>query len=105
MKALLVAPLALLLGGCATYGVGYSDPAYYGQPGYGYGYSQPAYAYPSFSAGYYYYDDRGQRHRHPDGRAYRDRDGDGIANRRDRDRDGDGVRNRDDRYPNNPRRH
>ena len=31
-----------------------------------------------------------------------DRDGDGIANRRDADRDGDGVPNRRDAAPNNP---
>lgn len=33
---------------------------------------------------------------------YRDRDGDGVANRYDRDRDGDGQRNSRDRRPNNP---
>lgn len=33
---------------------------------------------------------------------YKDRDGDGIANRYDRDLDGDGVRNSRDRRPNNP---
>ena len=31
-----------------------------------------------------------------------DRDGDGVANRRDADRDGDGVANRRDAAPNNP---
>jgi hypothetical protein len=36
------------------------------------------------------------------GRTRRDRDGDGIPNRRDRDRDGDGVPNRYDREPGNP---
>jgi len=34
----------------------------------------------------------------------RDRDGDGVRNRHDRDRDGDGVVNRNDRHPNNPNR-
>ncbi len=33
---------------------------------------------------------------------YKDRDGDGIANRYDRDRDGDGKRNSRDRKPDNP---
>lgn len=42
-----------------------------------------------------------------DGRAYqgRDRDRDGIPDRRDRDRDGDGVPNRQDRRPDDPRRY
>jgi hypothetical protein len=40
-----------------------------------------------------------------DNRVYRDRDGDGIPNRRDHDRDGDGIRNREDRQPNNPNRY
>lgn len=35
----------------------------------------------------------------------RDRDRDGVPDRRDRDRDGDGVRNRDDMSPNDPRRY
>lgn len=35
--------------------------------------------------------------------SYRDRDGDGVHNRRDRDRDGDGIRNWRDRYPDDPR--
>jgi hypothetical protein len=35
---------------------------------------------------------------------YGDLDRDGIMNRQDRDRDGDGVRNRRDSYPNNPNR-
>ncbi len=38
------------------------------------------------------------------GRAYRDRDGDGVPNRYDRDRDGDGTPNRYDERPNNPYR-
>ena len=40
-----------------------------------------------------------------DYRAYRDRDGDRVANRFYRDRDGDGVPNRYDRFPSNPRRY
>lgn len=36
---------------------------------------------------------------------YRDRDRDGIPDRRDRDRDGDGVPNRYDRRPDNPYRY
>lgn len=42
----------------------------------------------------------------PPGHAYgrRDRDHDGVPNRRDRDRDGDGVPNRYDRRPDNPNR-
>ncbi len=45
-----------------------------------------------------------QHHRTDDG-AYRDRDRDGIPNRRDRDRDGDGVPNRNDSRPDNPYRY
>ena len=52
---------------------------------------------------------RGHRDRDHDGirdRRDNDRDNDGIRNNRDRDRDrdGDGVRNRNDRAPNNPNR-
>lgn len=89
MKSLLI-PLAAVaaLSGCAYYG----DP-YYGAgayPGYGYGYGQPAYGYPSVNLGIGVYDDgRGRRH---GGRAWGDRDGDGVPNRF-------------DARPNNPRRH
>lgn len=38
-------------------------------------------------------------------RGDRDRDHDGISDRRDYDRDGDGVRNRQDSRPNDPRRY
>lgn len=61
-------------------------------------------AYSPYGDGYYasgtYYNGT-----YVDGRAYRDRDRDGVPNRYDRDRDNDGVPNRWDRAPNNPRRY
>jgi hypothetical protein len=97
MKRLLLSLAAVAtlgaLGGCAAYG----DPYGYG-PGYdayGYGYAAPSVSI-GVGTGYYgggYY--RGAPY-------YRDRDGDGVANRWDRDRDGDGVRNGRDPRPNNP---
>ena len=56
----------------------------------GYGYGVPAWGWPSYGYALPRYGQPGVAH------AYRDRDGDGIANRYDRDRDGDGVRNRDE---------
>jgi hypothetical protein len=107
MKALLLLPLGLALGGCVGYGgavitdggYGYSHPGhYYSQGGYPYyGGSTSVYVTPAPQP--YYHGS------HYGGRAWRDRDRDGVPNRWDRDRDGDGVRNRDDRYPNNPRRY
>ena len=91
MKSLLL-PLAAVaaLSGCAGY---YGDPYYgaYGYPGSSYG--SYGYAYPSVNIGI----------RGGDGRAWRDRDRDGIADRYDRDRDGDGVPNRVDSRPRDPR--
>jgi hypothetical protein len=110
MKVLIALLAVAGLSGCAAYGVPYgSAEVYYGSgsPYYGYG------GYYGHSAPYvidqrptYIYGGRGYDRGHGrwHGRGYRDRDGDGIANRYDRDRDGDGVSNRRDAYPNNPRR-
>ncbi len=99
MKLLLALLATAGLTGCVAYGapygsaeVHYSTSPYYGSY---YGGSVPyVIEQPIYRRGYY-----GGHHR-----GYRDRDGDGIANRADRDRDGDGVRNRRDSHPNNPRR-
>jgi hypothetical protein len=80
--------------GCVAYGGGYGTEAYYGQsyysaPAYSY-YSAPAYSYyqaPSY--GYYSYSTPATPYY---GRAYRDRDGDGVPNAY-------------DRAPSNPRRY
>lgn len=81
--------------GCVAYPAGYygAQGAYYSNGDSGY-YSSPGYVY---GGGYA----RGYRN---DDRARRDRDHDGVSNRRDRDRDGDGVSNRRDASPNDPRR-
>ena len=78
-KVILLALLAVA-GGTLSACVAYEEPAY----GYGYGYGYRDYSY-------------------RDRPVYRDRDRDGIPDRRDRDRDGDRVPNRYDQYPNNPR--
>ncbi|MGQ0525201.1 MAG: hypothetical protein ACT4P8_16270 [Betaproteobacteria bacterium] len=52
-------------------------------------YEEPSYRYRDYS--------------YRDAPVQRDRDRDGIPDRRDRDRDGDGVPNRYDRRPDNPR--
>jgi hypothetical protein len=101
LAAVLIAGTALL-SGCVAYDPGYS--AYPADPGYSAYPAYPAYSsypvYPAYSGGIYTYSQPAYG-----GRAYRDRDRDGIPNRYDRDRDGDGVPNRADRYPNNPRRY
>jgi hypothetical protein len=74
-RKVILAALLAALGGSLSACVAYEEP-------YGYGYRD------------YSYRDRP---------AYRDRDRDGIPNRRDRDRDGDRVPNRYDRSPDNPR--
>lgn len=95
MKALLLLPVALAgLSGCVAYSVpsGYEGrPGVYAQPGV---YMQPGVVYSAPPPVYY--------QRAPGARGWRDRDRDGIPDRRDRDRDGDGVPNRYDRQPNNP---
>jgi Thrombospondin type 3 repeat len=99
MKALLLLPVAFAgLSGCVAYSVPYGAPyGYEGRPGV-YAqpevYVQPGVVYGAPPPGYY--------QRAPGTRGGRDRDRDGIPDRRDRDRDGDGVPNRYDRQPNNP---
>jgi hypothetical protein len=104
----LIALLAVLgLSGCAAYGVPYGSadvyyggspyysgsPYYYGSP-----YGSPYYG----SSSVYIYGSGGHTYAP---RYRRDRDHDGIPDRRDRDRDGDGVPNRRDAYPGDPRRY
>jgi hypothetical protein len=62
-------------------------------------------AYTPYGTDAYYSGGRYYSGTYVDGRAYRDRDRDGIPNRYDRDRDNDGVPNRYDRAPNDPRRY
>jgi hypothetical protein len=102
MKVLIALLAVAGLSGCVAYGVPYgtADVHYStGAPYYG-GYYGGGVPYVIEQRPTYIYGGRGYY-----GRGYRDRDGDGIANRHDRDRDGDGVSNRRDAYPNNPRRH
>lgn len=82
-----------------------SDP-YYSHGGYTYFYDNDRWRYSESRAGPWLdlprsHYPRETRFRGRDGR---DRDRDGIPNRRDRDRDGDGVPNRRDSAPDNPRR-
>lgn len=102
--ALILIAAGSLLSGC----VGYETPV----GGTSYGSAQGSYystdgrVYVSGGTGPHYTTD-GRAYYTRDGNHYyqrRDRDGDGIPNRRDRDRDGDGVRNPQDRAPNNPYR-
>ncbi len=131
-KSLIAAPLAaLLLSACvvaphgrgpgAGVGVGIgvtvptlplfvelgSDP-YYRHGGYTYFYENERWRYADPRAGTWVELPRShypRETRYRGGRQdRRDRDHDGIPNRRDRDTDGDGVPNRRDRAPNNPRR-
>ena len=99
MKLIIGLLAAAGLTGCVGYGGGYYDSAgvYYGgsAPYYCGGYYDGAPVYIYGSGGY----TRDYRH---DRRGTRDRDG--VPNRYDRDRDGDGVSNRRDAYPNDPRR-
>lgn len=129
-KSLIAAPLAaLLLSACvvgphgrgAGVGVGIginvptlplvvelgSDP-YYTHGGYTYFYDNDRWRYADSRAGPWvdlprsHYPRETRFRGRQDGR---DRDRDGVPNRRDRDRDGDGVPNRRDSAPNNPRRY
>ncbi|MBI5279615.1 MAG: hypothetical protein HY854_24495 [Burkholderiales bacterium] len=102
LKLLLLAPAALALGGCLSYGggeVAYSNPYQTTYPSYQAGYpTYPSYqaypSYPAYSSGYpgqTYYSYPQQQ---PQPQQYYPR----------YDRDGDGVANNVDRYPYDPRR-
>ncbi|HWI82466.1 hypothetical protein [Ramlibacter sp.] len=105
MKLLIALLAAAGLSGCAVYG---GDPSYGANGAYG---AYGAYGVP-YSSGPVYYGNGvpytvqpAPAYGHRRGSAWRDRDGDGIADRYDRDRDGDGVPNRRDARPNDPRRY
>lgn len=129
-KSLIAAPLAaLLLSACVVaptgrghgggVGIGLTVPTlplivelgsdpYYAYGGYTYYYDNNRWRYAGSRAGpwvdlprSHYPRETRFRGRH-DGR---DRDRDGVPDRRDRDRDGDGVPDRRDRAPDNPRRY
>lgn len=107
----LIALLAVAgLSGCVAYGVPYgsaevyygnspyySSPYYYGTPYYGASVPYVVEQRPTYIYG-------GGSYTRPH-RYSRDRDHDGIPDRRDLDRDGDGVPNRRDAYPGDPRRY
>ena len=93
-----------LLAGCVAYETPVSGTSYGSVQG-SY-YTTDGRIYTSGGTGPYYTTD-GRAYYSRDGHNYyqrRDRDGDGIADRRDRDRDGDGVRNSQDRAPDNRNR-
>jgi hypothetical protein len=98
MKLLLALMAIAGLSGCVAYG----DPYVSGAVHYG---STPYYGGTYYGHAPYVVERRPYIYGGSYSRGYRDRDGDGVANRYDRDRDGDGVSNRRDAFPNNPRRH
>lgn len=89
MKArlLLLAPAALLLGGCMTMG----DPVTYGHPNYGYAY--PAYPAPTYGSAPYY---GGGQPAVVQPRQYYQVPAPSVSSN---DYDGDGVHNAADRFP------
>ena len=112
MKAFLIpAAAAALLAGCSTWdqpygsyypsgypaGSVYAPATPYATGDYRYGVNPTPYVHGGNVAPYY-------RQAVPAGRAYRDRDGDGVRNRDDPDKDGDGVPNVYDARSNNPNR-
>ncbi|MBA3771617.1 MAG: thrombospondin type 3 repeat-containing protein [Ramlibacter sp.] len=98
MRLLIAAMAAAGLSGCVAYPYGSAEVQYGSGGGYYGGYYGGNVPYVVEQHPVYIHGGPGS------GRGYRDRDGDGIANRYDRDRDGDGVPNRRDARPNNPRR-
>jgi hypothetical protein len=99
MKKLIALLAVVGLSGCVGYyPAPYDSGAYYGSaPNY---YGSPYYGTPYYGPSVSIYGSGGWTHR-PRGR---DRDHDGISDRRDRDRDGDGVPNRRDASPRDPTR-
>lgn len=100
MKTLFLVVAVASLSGCVMYPANrHAQPQVVAQPVYPKAYNPPATVvvpvYPAQSS------TRPPRANH--GSHDRDRDGDGISNRRDHDRDGDGTRNREDRRPNDSR--